>query len=334
LSSEPTSVAELYARGAEALSKYTNAPSPYVRGLGDETAFDSSVRANRKYLDSLFLVPRFLDPVPADTSVRLFGVELRTPIFCAAISGLSRLSKDAFSQIGTGLRNAGSLMMVGIGGPDDLQKSIDTGVPVVKIVKPYRNTDLIYEKVRDARARGCVAVGMDIDHFHGRLKGDRVYDTELFGPVATEELGQLVAEVDLPFVVKGVLSAFDAERALELGASALIVSNHGGGALDFSVPAMIALPDMVAIAGDRVPVLVDTGFRTGIDVLKGLAFGAGGVGLAVPIMLAWAAEGSAGVETLITQLTADLRRAMAATGCPDAGSISRKIIREMPLLRQ
>jgi isopentenyl diphosphate isomerase/L-lactate dehydrogenase-like FMN-dependent dehydrogenase len=334
LSSEPISVAELYAKGSEALSKYTNVPSPYVYGLDHEAAFDSSVRANRRYLDSLFFVPKFLDPVDADTGVRLFGVDLRTPIFCTAIAGLSRLSKDAFFEIGTGLRNAGSLMMVGIGGADDLQKSIDTGVPVVKIVKPYRNTDLIYEKVRDARSRGCVAVGMDIDHFHGRLKGDRVYDTELMGPVPTEEIGQLIGEAGVPFVIKGVLSQREAERALEIGASALIVSNHGSGALEFSVPSMIALPDVVAVAGDRVPVLVDTGFRTGSDVLKGLAFGACGVGLAVPIMLAWAAEGSGGVYTLITQLTAELRRTMAATGCPDARSVSREIIREMPPPRQ
>lgn len=327
-------VSQIYAKGRENLSKYPYVPSPYMEVYSPGSHFDASVKANRRYLDSLFFVPRFLDPVAVDTRLRLFGAELRTPAFCSAISGLTRLSEDAFAEIATGLKNAGSLLMLGIGGRRELQSAIDTGVPVAKIVKPYRRTELIYEKTRDAERRGCVAVGMDIDHFHGRMKGDRLHDVELFGPQNTDELRQLISQTRLPFIVKGVLSVSDAEKALALGASAIVVSNHGSGSVEFTVPSMVALPRIVEAVGDKMAVLIDTGFRTGNDVLKALAFGATAVGLAIPIVLAWGADGSRGVESLVNQITMELQRTMAATGCPDLGSVDRRIIAEIPAMRE
>ena len=331
---ELPTVSQIYAQGIERLSKYTNVPSPYMDPFIADIRFDASVKANRRYLDSLFFVPRFFDPAAVDTRLKLFGAELRTPAFCSAISGLTRLSEDAFAEIATGLKSAGSLMMLGIGGTRELQSAIDIGVPVVKIVKPYRRTELIYEKTRDAERRGCVAVGMDIDHFHGRIKGDRIHDSELFGPQNTDELRQLISEIGLPFIVKGVLSVSDAEKALALGASAIVVSNHGSGSVEFTVPSMVALPRIVDVVGGKMAILIDTGFRTGNDVLKGLAFGATAVGLAIPVVLAWGADGSRGVESLMNQITAELQRTMAATGCPDLGSVDRRIIAEIPATRE
>jgi isopentenyl diphosphate isomerase/L-lactate dehydrogenase-like FMN-dependent dehydrogenase len=202
------------------------------------------------------------------------------------------------------------------------------------MVKPYRRTELIFEKVRDAEERGCVAVGMDIDHFYGRLDGDRVERTELFGPQPTEELRQLISQAKLPFIIKGVLSISDAKKAVQLGASAIVVSNHGSGSIDFTVPAMIALPPIVDSVGDKLTVLVDTGFKTGNDVLKALAFGAKGIGFAGSMLLAWGADGSDGVELLINQITAELRRTMAATGCSNLSAINRSIIAQMPPIRE
>jgi 4-hydroxymandelate oxidase len=221
-------------------------------------------------------------------------------------------------------------MMMGIGGSDALQRIIDTGAPVVKIVKPYRNIDLIYDKLQDAGQRGCVAVGMDIDHFYGALRGTRVRMADKFGPRNTDELKQLVSETKLPFIIKGVLSLTDAEKAVQLGASAIIVSNHGRGAIDFTVPSMIALPGIADAVGQKLTVFVDTGFQTGNDVLKALALGAKGVGFASAILLAYAAGGSAQVENLIRRINAELSRTMAATGCADLAGIRRSIIYEMP----
>jgi len=236
-------------------------------------------------------------------------------------------------EIARGIAKSGSFIMLGIGGSQELQGAIDTGAPVVKIIKPYRNIDLIYDKLREAENLGCAAVGMDIDHFYGvqRVTGE-VQRTETFAPQRTEEIRQLIAQSKLPFIVKGVLSLADAEKALQLGTSSILVSNHGSGSLSFSVPSMIVLPRIVEKYGDKLMVLVDTGFETGNDVLKGLAFGARGIGFGSSMVLAWAADGSTGVEMLVNQLTAELRRNMAVTGCPDLAAINRSIILPLPNL--
>jgi L-lactate dehydrogenase (cytochrome) len=127
-----------------------------------------------------------------------------------------------------------------------------------------------------------------------------------------------------------VLSVSDAEKAAQLGASAVIVSNHGKSSIDFSIPSMVALPKIVESVGDTLTVFVDTGFKTGNDILKALAFGAKAVGFASSMILACAADGAAGVELLINKITAELRRTMAATGCPDLKAINRSIISQMP----
>lgn len=321
-------ISQIYAKGKENLKKKG---IDWVYPAGGRVG--PSVSANRKYLDSLFFETKFLDPVEVDTSFIIFGVKLRAPVFCSAISRTDYMSETSLGEIAQGIANAGSLIILGIGGSRELQSAIDTGAPVVKMVKPYQRTELIHEKVRDAESRGCVAVGMDIDHFYGRLgAGGEVGRTELFGPQRAEELRQVISQTKLPFIIKGVLSVADAEKAVKLGASAIVVSNHGSGSIDFSVPSMIALPKIVERVGGKLTVLIDTGFETGNDVLKALAFGAKGVGFASPMILAWAADGSQGVEMLVSQITAELRRTMAATGCPSLSAINRSIIVQLPLI--
>ena len=321
MTERPLSISQIYAKGKENLKKME-----VKRWFPPDSNTDASAQTNRKYLDSLFFVPKFLDPVEVDTSFTIFSVKLKTPVFCSPISRHNFMPDTELTEIARGVRDAGALMMLGIGGSKELQSAIDTGAPVVKMVKPYRRTELIYEKVRDAESRGCVAVGMDIDHFYGLLVGDKVEKTELFGPQNTDELKQLISQTKLPFIIKGVLSVSDAEKAAELGASAIVVSNHGRGAIDFTIPSMIALPRIVDSVDDKLTVLVDTGFKTGNDVLKALAFGAKAVGFASSMLLAFAADGSAGVERLINLITAELQRTMAATGCPNLAAIKRSII--------
>jgi isopentenyl diphosphate isomerase/L-lactate dehydrogenase-like FMN-dependent dehydrogenase len=321
------SISQIYEKGKQNLKKSGSAWT-----YPPDSKIGASVRMNRKYLDSLFFEPRFFDPVQVDTSCKILGVTLKTPIFCSPISQTDFASDEGLAEIAKGVHQAGGLMMLGIGGSSELQKSIDQGAKVVKMVKPYQNTELIYKKAREAEDRGCVALGMDIDHYYGRLVGDKVDRDDLFGPQKTEELKQLISEAKLPFIIKGVLSTVDAEKALQLGASAVMVSNHGSAAFDFMIPSMMALPRISESVGQKLTVLVDTGFKTGNDVLKALAFGAKAVGFASSMLLAFAADGSSGVELLINQITAELRRTMAATGCAKVSAISRPIISQTPFM--
>jgi len=287
----------------------------------------TSLRATRKVLDSMFFEPKFFDPVPVDTSLTLFGVKLKTPIFCSAISRRTYMPESSIAEIAKGIAEAGAFMMVGIGGSDELQGAIDSGAPVVKMVKPYANTELIYQKVRDAESRGCAAVGMDIDHFYGRLGTDcDISLNDLFAPQSTQELKQVFSQTKLPVILKGVLSAVDAEKAIQLGATVIMASNHGSFSLESSVPSIVALTNLVDMFGYKTDIFVDSCFESGNDALKAMALGARAVGMGHPVILAWAADGANGVKTLINQCTEELRRTMGACGCGDLASVNRSII--------
>jgi hypothetical protein len=260
---------------------------------------------------------------------------MQTPVFCSALSKPgNQLSDEDMGELVRGMGRAGAMMMLGMGGSDMVQRAVDTGTPVVKIVKPYRTTDLIYEQVKDAAARGCVAVGMDIDHFYGSFRdgGGRMADT--FAPRKASEMRQVVEATKLPFIVKGVLSVADARKAAEIGASAIIVSNHIWSGHVFSVPSVIALPKIAEAVGGKVAVLVDSGFRTGDDVFKALALGARGVGFTTSVISAAAAGGAGGVEQFVGFITAELKRTMAVCGCADLSAIDGSRLVLSPELKQ
>jgi 4-hydroxymandelate oxidase len=317
-------LSQLYASGKEGL-----AAAGFTRPLPPDATLGTSLIVNRAYLDSLFFAPRFLSSTVANTSSTILGIPVSVPVFCGPMSGWSQLGKTALEEIARGLKAAGSVLTLGIGGSDEMQKAIDTGVPVAKIVKPYRNTDLIFKKIEDAEHRGCFAVGMDIDHFHGRLVGDAVDLENTFGPQSLETMRAAIAATRLPFIVKGVLSVDDARMAVDLGAKALVVSNHGRAAIDCTVPSVVALPDVVAAVGQQVEVYVDTGFRTGNDIIKALAIGARAVGFANSVLLAWGAGREDGVRRLVELLGAEMRRTMSALGCPDCAALRAVQLRQV-----
>jgi len=324
---KPQSLTELFTLARDNLKA-----KDIERELPSSSNYSASSEANRRLLDSIFMEPKFLDPVEANTELTLFGTKMKTPAFCSALSKPAHLTDDEFIDLVRGMGNAGSMMMLGIGGSEILQSAIDTGTPVVKVVKPYRDTELIYTKIKDAESRGCVAVGIDIDHFYGIYREGRTRMTDTFSPKQTEEVKQAMSLTKLPFLLKGVLSLTDAERAAELGASTVIVSNHGWGAFDFGIPAVVALPKVAKAVGDRLTILVDSGFRTGNDIFKARALGAQGVGFATSILMAVSAGGTEGVEQFLGFVNGELKRTMEICGCPYISAIDSSLLHTTPEL--
>lgn len=119
----------------------------------------------------------------------------------------------------------------------------------------------------------------------------------------------------------------DAELAIEHGAQAVIVSNHGGRALDGAVPTLMALPEVVDAVGGRIPVLLDGGIRRGGDILKALALGATAVLVGRPYVWGLAAFGPVGVQRVVELLRAELSVAMGLAGLPNLASINRSFVR-------
>jgi len=128
-------------------------------------------------------------------------------------------------------------------------------------------------------------------------------------------------------LAKGVLTAHDARLCVENGLDGIIVSNHGGRALDYSPSSLEVLPEIVDAVGGKIPVLVDGGFRRGSDVLKALALGASAVCLGRVPRWGVAAFGAPGVQRVLEILQSELVQAMAHTGRPTLASIDRTLVR-------
>ena len=148
-----------------------------------------------------------------------------------------------------------------------------------------------------------------------------------FDPTVTwRDLEAIRSEWQGPLLVKGILEADDARQAASLGADGIVVSNHGGRQLDGVPSAARALPAIVDAVGDRLAVLADGGVRSGLDVVRMLALGARAVLVGRPWAFALGGAGQAGVAHVLQLLQAEMRVAMALTGCTRVADIDRSVL--------
>jgi 4-hydroxymandelate oxidase len=141
---------------------------------------------------------------------------------------------------------------------------------------------------------------------------------ELFAPaVSWHDFGWLRQQTGIPLVLKGILDPRDARRAADAGADGIVVSNHGGRQLDGAAASVLALPAVVDAVGNDCEVLLDSGIRSGTDVLKALALGASGVLVGRPLLWALAAGGGRGARLALALLQAEIQDALVLAGCAD-----------------
>lgn len=145
--------------------------------------------------------------------------------------------------------------------------------------------------------------------------------------VTWEDLAWLREQTTLPIVLKGILHADDARRAVQAGMDGLIVSNHGGRQVDGSIGALDALPAVREAVGEQLAVLFDSGIRTGADVFKALALGADAVCLGRPYVWGLALGGQAGVEHVLRCLLAELDLTLALSGYTEIAQVERSALR-------
>jgi isopentenyl diphosphate isomerase/L-lactate dehydrogenase-like FMN-dependent dehydrogenase len=157
-----------------------------------------------------------------------------------------------------------------------------------------------------------------------------------FGPLMNEQLDPDIGWRDVewlrglwrgPLILKGLLHPDEARRARELSVDAVIVSNHGGRQLDGAITSIEALPAMVDAVEGAIPILVDGGFRRGVDVLKAIALGARAVLLGRPHLWGVACAGEAGVFHVLDMFRREIDRAMALGGWDDLGKLGRSALR-------
>jgi L-lactate dehydrogenase (cytochrome) len=156
-----------------------------------------------------------------------------------------------------------------------------------------------------------------------------------FGPLMAEQLDPAVSWSDVewlrkqwqgPLVIKGLLHPDDAREALRRGADAIVVSNHGGRQLDGAVASITALPAIVDAVGDAAPVMIDGGFRRGVDVVKALALGARAVLIGRPHLWGVACAGEEGVYWVLELFRREIDRALALGSWDSIAKLDRSII--------
>lgn len=154
------------------------------------------------------------------------------------------------------------------------------------------------------------------------------YFTEMLDPSMNwNDVAKMVQAWSGQFCLKGVMSVADAKRAVEIGCTGIIVSNHGGRQLDGSRASFDQLAEIVDAVGDRIDVMMDGGVQRGSHVLKALSLGAKAVGVGRYYLFPLAAAGQAGVEQALGLMRAEIERDMKLMGCTSIGQLSRDNLR-------
>ncbi|MBS4021824.1 MAG: alpha-hydroxy-acid oxidizing protein [Dethiobacter sp.] len=303
---------------------------PGMGGLMTGTSFINNVESLAMYNLNMRTIHQAADP---DLSVQAFGRMFKMPVFVAPLTGVSLNMGGALDEaemvknLVNGALAAGSFSFTGDGpaeeiytaGLEALKNAAGMGIPVIK----PRHTESIALRLKQAEEAGAFAVGIDID---GAGLAAMARSGNPVGPKTFYQLRELVQMTELPFVLKGIMTAQEAEMAVEIGAAAIVVSNHGGRTLDYTPGVAEVLPEIVERVKGEIFVLADGGVRTGVDVLKMLALGADAVLIGRPALWGVFGGGVEGVRLTLEKMAAQLKHAMLMTGCANVKAIDYSII--------
>ena len=304
-------------------------PGPGAKRMGDTATrnFDKwqQIRVN---MDTL--VPSR----EADTTFSLFGRTFAAPFFAGPVGAVSMHYSDLYNDLSynsvlvSACAENGLAAFTGDGLDSQVMvaatKAIgEAGGVGVPTVKPW-NLDTIQEKMALVKESGAFAVAMDIDAaglpFLKNMQPPA-------GGKSVEELAAIVKAAGAPFIVKGIMTVKGAQKAMAAGASAIVVSNHGGRVLDQCPATAEVLEEIVKTVNGHMKVLVDGGIRSGVDVFKALALGADGVLIARPFVAAVYGGGKDGVKAYIQKIQSELSDTMAMCGAFSLSEITRDMVR-------
>ncbi len=320
-----------------------NAWEYFRGGAGDET----TLRENRTALERWKLQPRVLVDVAAvDTSATVLGTAVAAPILVAPVALQKLAHPEGEAATARAAAAAGTIMVLSTSATMRPGAVADAapGGPRWFQVYVFRDRGVTQSLIDEACAHGYSALVLTVDApILGRREGAvrigfRVPDElevagDIFGDidpsVSWRDLEWLAGH-GLPVVLKGVLTAEDARLGVEHGAAAVVVSNHGGRQLD-GVPASIdALPRVVEAIAGRTEVLLDSGVRRGVDVLRALALGARAVLVGRPVVFGLAAGGEEGALHVLQLLREEVELGLRLLGCTSPAEVVREHVEWTP----
>jgi 4-hydroxymandelate oxidase len=329
---------------------------------GDGSEF--TLRRNRQAFDWVDLVPgTSIDASRVDLSCEVVGTYMRYPILIAPTAAQVPVHPDGESGMhSAATESANTPMIVSQNTSTPIEKiAASAKGPLWWQFYPVNSLESSKEILDRPLNAGCTAVVMTVDQqasyyertLHDRNLGGRgvgrggrgnagnpaaTPTTPMTGPAryrltagrlwyTWNYLDEIRRMLKVPLLVKGILTAEDAVLCIDHGVDGIIVSNHGGRSMDYGPSTLEVLPEIVAAVKRRIPVLTDSGYRRGADILKALALGADAVLLGRVTRWALGAFGPAGVQRLLEIVQRELVEATAGAGCATRASINTSVIR-------
>jgi isopentenyl diphosphate isomerase/L-lactate dehydrogenase-like FMN-dependent dehydrogenase len=331
-------------------------------GIDDEV----TLRANRDGFLKFQLRPRRLNDVSkVDMSVELFGVKYDTPIFVCPTGGNKFFNPDGEVAVAKAARVGNHLQILSTSSNDSVEDVTRArGAPIWFQLYASPQWEVAQALIKRAESAGCPVLAVTVDRVGGRNQEtlfrlmredtrecsgchDRAsfakrvfrrhnYDgIDLSGITGSGESSNLSWETvkrmrditKMKIVLKGILTPEDAELAVQNGMDGILVSNHGGRGEDNGRSTIDALPEIITVVNGRMPVIIDSGFRRGTDVVKALAIGAQAVGIGRPYLWGLGAFGQEGVERVLDLVRTETRAAMQQCGVRSVKELNPSFVR-------
>jgi 4-hydroxymandelate oxidase len=330
-----------------------NIPPAHFGYMTGGTNDDVTLRANREGFQKFQLRPRRLvDVSKVDMSTQILGVKYDSPIFLSPSGGHKGYHPDGEPAVAAAAKTGDHLMILSTQATTSVKDVIAArGKPIWSQLYATNKFEVAKHHVLSMEAQGSIAIAVTVDSNSNRLqeqglrmrridtrdckgchddssmaaslRDKPMYDGTDFSGITSirssamswDYIKRLRDVTKLKMVLKGIMSWEDAKIASEAGIDAIIVSNHGGRADDNGRSTIEALGEIIEVAGP-MPVLVDSGFRRGTDIVKALCMGAKGVGVGRPYLWGLGAFGQPGVERALELLRLELLAAMQQVGAP------------------
>lgn len=331
-------------------------------GIDDEV----TLRANREGFLKFQLRPRRLNDVSkVDMSIELFGAKYDSPIFVCPTGGNKFFHPDGEVAVAKAARVGNHLQILSTSSNDSVEDVTGArGAPIWFQLYASPRWEVAQALIRRAEAAGCPVLAVTVDRVGGRNQEtlfrlmredtrecstchDRTsfakrvlrrhnYDgIDLSSITGSGESSNLSWEIvkrmrditKMKIVLKGILTPEDAEAAVQNGMDGILVSNHGGRGEDNGRSTIDALPEIIAAVNGRVPVIIDSGFRRGTDVVKALAMGAQAAGIGRPYLWGLGAFGQEGVERVLDLVRTETRAAMQQCGVRSVKELNSGFVR-------
>ncbi|WJR81304.1 alpha-hydroxy acid oxidase [Bradyrhizobium sp. NP1] len=347
---------------------YRNVPPAHfgymASGLDDEV----TLRANREGFLKFQLMPHRLNDVSkVDAGIEIFGGRYDSPIFICPTGGNQFFHPDGEVAVAKAARSGNHLQILSTSSNfsvDDVTKA--RGAPIWFQLYASPKWEVAQALIKRAENAGCPVVMVTVDRLAGRnqetlfrlMRADSrdcsaCHDRSSFAARAArrhnydgidlssitgggessnlswDTIKRMRDVTRMKVMLKGIITADDADRAAQNGLDGILVSNHGGRGEDNGRSTIDALPEIVAAVNGRIPVLVDSGFRRGTDVVKALAMGAQAVGVGRPYLWGLGAFGQEGVERVLELMRTETRAAMQQCGARSVKELNASFVRRV-----